>query len=94
MQIEPLYRVGQQVVIASAHRPELNGQVFTVEQVGEHCSYQAVFTGNVMPPEWGYILNDDSPFEWVESSLRPYFPPSDQSFDEMMSEWTRTKERV
>ena len=93
--MNPLYQVGEKVRLVSITYPEYNGEYFVERVVGPRETYVDRLSGESYDNdgEIGYLL--DEPLqdkkvnyprecEWVESALRKIYPPSTESFDEML----------
>lgn len=100
---KPYFHVGEEVILQSVSRPDLNGE-YTVRQVlDDRETYICRATGeNIRPyPEgFHYTLEEVVPlthdgFEncWRESALRRKHKPSDDSFEQMMNK-LKEKEHV
>lgn len=97
------FHVGEEVILQSVDRPDLNGE-YTVRQVlvGRE-TYICRATGKKVrtyPEGFYYILEEVIPlthdgFEinWDESALRKKHKPSDDSFEQMMNK-LKEKEHV
>ncbi|UVN13478.1 hypothetical protein FBPa8_0014 [Pseudomonas phage vB_PaeP_FBPa8] len=90
---KPYFHVGEEVILQSVDRPDLNGE-YTVRQVvvGRE-TYICRDTGSKIRtyPEGVYyileeviLLTDGFETSWCESALRKKHKPSDDSFEQMM----------
>lgn len=92
MRPEPKFSIIDKVVIASKNYPEQNGQVHTITDMEWWESGLDPLTGDIALGGWRYWTAEDGDgIPWLETALRPYDPPADKSFHEMMEEWTKEK---
>lgn len=94
--MNPLFKVGEEVILKSVNRPECNGE-YIVEAI---ISSQGIYTSrndNVLlrngSDHYGYLL-DKAIFAkhigkgevcWQESALRKKYPPSEFTFEQLMN---------
>lgn len=92
--MNPLFRVGEKVRLVSKSHPEYNGEYFVEGVVDKDEIFIDRLSGErCVSTAMGYLLDEplqdndvNYPREckWAESALRKIYPPSTESFDEMM----------
>jgi len=93
----PLYQVGEEVILNSVNNPEYNGEYFIVKVVKKGDMYICRLTGHNVYPDgkyglYSYILNVPHPhpkenceINWAERSLRKKHKPSEfGSYEQLM----------
>lgn len=85
-QSRPLFSVNEVVIVCSKVCQDYNG-----EQVIESVTWKEAgvcrMTGKILDGHWGYVIyaQEDKSRWYLEESLRKKYPPSSQSFSELMN---------
>lgn len=88
---KPLFEVGEEVILCSINKPEKNGDA-VVLSCGHKAITRNVHTREILRDVFCYkltIQGDQGGCNWLESTLRKRHKPSDNSFEEMMSNLDR-----
>lgn len=95
-QSRPLFSVGEEVILQSKSSPEFNG-IYVIHKILRDRQYMIDrHTGRNIQCEFnhgyfGYILDQPilsdigNDIIWAEAALRKRYPPSSQSFSELMN---------
>lgn len=101
MNKQPLFSVGEEVILCSVNCPELNGEytVINVYKEGDIATCQITgksFIANGSESGFGYSLYPPNLCDirglealFDQTALRKKYPPSTESFKEMMSNLTK-----
>jgi hypothetical protein len=83
--MNPLFSVGEVVILQSVSRPELNGECTVLERVAPGQMAKCGLINNLHG--YGYkttIKNISDSIHWAESALRKKHQPGEQSFTQLM----------
>jgi len=87
---EPLYKVGEEIILVSKNWPAYNGE-YVVEVVHKDGDITPKTPPTIIDTDGGYSyylgfnVPDNSYTHWCEQSLRKKHKPSDDSFEDMMN---------
>lgn len=96
MGTQPLFKVGEEVILQSISNPQFNGEYVVEDIIAPKESFlsrndkRSACNGS---DTFGYLLNEIFPHKelghseylWSELALRKKYPPSEFTFDELMS---------
>jgi hypothetical protein len=94
--MNPLYKVGEEVILKSVNRPECNGEYIVEAIIPPKGIYTSRNDGVLLrnaSDHHGYLLNEaifakhlgKGEVVWHESALRKKYPPTGYTFDELMN---------
>lgn len=98
MSKQPLFSVGEEVILCSKDYPEHNGEYYVhkVLDTGQHYICRLTGIQYTAISGIGYLLDQpvlhphkNAEAYWSEGALRKKYPPSTESFKEMMSNLTK-----
>lgn len=98
MSKQPRFKIGEQVILCSNHLTKYNGGPYTVEEIVSNLNYCKGSSGFAYVLDGAKYTEEEWPHPskaWAEPSLRKYYPPSELSFQELMTTLkTPIKERI
>lgn len=85
-QSRPLFAVNEVVIICEPREPEHNTEQTILEiDWSEDFDWSDDPSDEPKPACWMYQMEGESDFMWCEGGLRKKYPPSSQSFSELMN---------
>lgn len=99
---EPYFKVGEEIILQSKEKPNLNGEYVIKKVTRGGDSYKCRLTGKMVFCPWGieefgYLLEEvmtaDRDFEncWHPSALRKKYKPAEESFKELLNNIKQVK---